>query len=205
MHECCLNFLNKGLDTKEGTEFAIEMLTYMREKLVEFQKETKQLYNLEASPAEGTSYRLARKLKEQFKDIKLSGTKEIPFLTNSTQLPVDNKLTLFESLEHQNKLQTLYNGGTVYHTYIGEKINDWRSTRNLVKKMAYNTKLPFFSITPTFSICDEHGYIAGEYFNCPECNKLCEVYSRVVGYFRPIINWNDGKREEFKRRTTYKV
>jgi len=140
----------------------------MREQLVKYQQETKHLYNLEATPAEGTSYRFAKHLQQQYGfKIKLSGTKEIPFLTNSTQLPVDYTNDIVAALEHQNKIQPLYTGGTVFHTFLGERISNWRGCKNLVKKIAENTEIPFFSITPTFSICEEHGYIEGEHFSCP--------------------------------------
>jgi len=167
-HECCLNFIGTGIETEEGIELVKEILTVMREQLVKYQQETKHLYNLEATPAEGTSYRFAKHLQQQYGfKIKLSGTKEIPFLTNSTQLPVDYTNDIVAALEHQNKIQPLYTGGTVFHTFLGERISNWRGCKNLVKKIAENTEIPFFSITPTFSICEEHGYIEGEHFSCP--------------------------------------
>lgn len=205
-HECCLNFLGQGIETENGIKLMQDVLNFMRKKLIEFQDETGHLYNLEATPAEGTAYRLARHLRKIYgRKIKLSGTDDIPYLTNSTQLPVNLSIELFDALEQQNKIQPLYTGGTVFHTYLGEHMSDWRSTKNLVKKIAEQTNLPFFSITPTFSICDTHGYIRGEQFRCPECNKATEVYSRVVGYFRPVTNWNKGKRTEYNERKYFKT
>jgi len=201
MHEACVNFLSEGIDTPKGKEFSIKTLKYMRKVLQEFQKETGNLYNLEATPAESTSYRLARKDKEKYPQIFVSG-KEIPYLTNSSQLPVDTSFDLFESLEHQDSVQPLYTGGTIFHTFLGEEIEP-TACKLLVKKIAENTKLPYFSITPTFSICKNHGYIKGEYFECPECKEKTEVYSRIVGYFRPVQNWNVGKKEEYFNRVTF--
>ncbi len=202
MHECCLNFLGKGIQTKEGKEFTIRVLKFMRKKLVEFQQETGNLYNLEATPAESASYRLARLDKQLYPDIITSG-EEHPYLTNSTQLPVDFTDDVIEAIEHQNDIQPLYTGGTIFHTFLGERMSSGETCKQLVKKIAKNTKLPYFSITPTFSICKTHGYIRGEQFKCPECGQETEVYSRIVGYFRPVQNWNFGKREEFKHRQEY--
>jgi len=202
MNECCLNFLGKNLSTKEGTEFAIETLKFMRDRLVEFQQESGSLYNLEATPAESTSYRLARLDKKMHPDIITAGEKE-PYLTNSSQLPVDKTDDMIEAIEHQNNLQPLYTGGTIFHTFLGEKISSGESCKKLVKKIAENTRLPYFSITPTFSVCPEHGYISGEISKCPQCNSETEVYSRIVGYFRPIRQWNNGKKEEFRDRLEY--
>jgi len=202
MHECCLNFLGKGLETDEGKEFAIEIMTYMRDVIKDFQQETGNLYNLEATPAESTSYRLARLDRKMYPDIICSGGDE-PYLTNSTQLPVGHTDDAITAIEHQNDIQPLYTGGTMFHTFLGERLTDGESCKQLVKKIAHNTKLPYFSITPTFSICKTHGYIKGEQFKCPECNSETEVYSRIVGYYRPIQNWNAGKQEEFKDRLEY--
>jgi len=202
MHECCLNFLGEGIETEEGKKFTVEVMNFMREKIKGFQKETGNLYNLEATPAESTSYRFARLDKEMHPDIKTSGDGE-PFLTNSTQLPVDHTDNAIEAIEHQDAIQSLYTGGTIFHTFLGEKMANGESCKRLIKKIAYNTKLPYFSITPTFSICKTHGYIRGEHFECPECGAECEVYSRVVGYFRPVQNWNKGKKEEFKNRKEF--
>ncbi|MFH1209390.1 MAG: ribonucleoside triphosphate reductase [archaeon] len=202
MHEACLNLLGKGIETEQGKQLAIETLNFMRDKLKEFQRETGNLYNLEATPAESTAYRLARLDKEMYPDIIVSGEKH-PFLTNSTQLPVDYTEDAIAALEHQNDIQPLYTGGTIFHTFLGEKMSSGESCKALVKKISYNTKLPYFSITPTFSVCKSHGYIKGEHFKCPTCNEDTEVYSRIVGYFRPVQNWNAGKKEEFKYRLEF--
>ena len=202
MHECCINLLSKGIDTPEGTEFTIETLNFMRNKMREFQIETKNLYNLEATPAESTAYRFGRLDKEMYPDIFTSGIDE-PFLTNSTHLPVDYTDDVIKAVEHQNKIQPLYTGGTIFHTFLGERMMDGQSCKKLVRKIAYNTRLPYFTITPTFSICKKHGYIKGEVYECSECGSETEVYSRIVGYYRPIQNWNAGKKEEFKQRLEF--
>ncbi|ADQ46928.1 anaerobic ribonucleoside-triphosphate reductase [Caldicellulosiruptor kronotskyensis 2002] len=204
MHESLLNFMGVGIDTKEGREFAIKVLDFMRERIIKYQEETGILYNLEATPAEGTSYRLARKDKQMFPDIITSG-KDEPFYTNSTQLPVDYTDDIFTALDHQEELQIRYTGGTVLHGFVGEKIDDIEVCKEIVKKIAYNYRIPYYTITPTFSVCPDHGYVAGEYFSCPTCGKECEVYSRVVGYYRPVQCWNKGKQEEFKFRKEYKI
>lgn len=193
MHESLLNFMGVGIDTKEGREFAIKVLDFMRERIIKYQEETGILYNLEATPAEGTSYRLARKDKQMFPDIITSG-KDEPFYTNSTQLPVDYTDDIFTALDHQEELQIRYTGGTVLHGFVGEKIDDIEVCKEIVKKIAYNYRIPYYTITPTFSVCPDHGYVAGEHFSCPTCGKECEVYSRVVGYYRPVQCWNKGRR-----------
>ncbi len=202
MNECCLNFLGKDIASKEGKQFTIETLKFMRDKLKGFQNETGSLYNLEATPAESASYRLAKKDKEMYPDIITSGD-EVPFLTNSTQLPVDYTEDIIKAIEHQNEIQPLYTGGTIFHSFFGEKLNGAESVKRFVKKIAYNTKLPYFSITPTFSVCNDHGYIKGKKEKCPDCGKKTEIYSRVVGYFRPVSNWNPGKQEEFEKRVEF--
>lgn len=202
MNEACLNFLGKDIGSKEGKEFAIETLNFMRERLKEFQEESGNLYNLEATPAESTSYRLAKLDKQIYPGIITAGEKE-PYLTNSTQLPVNKTDDVIEAIEHQNDIQPLYTGGTIFHTFLGEALSSGEAAKELVKKIAHNTKLPYFSITPTFSICKKHGYIKGENPKCPVCGEETEVYSRVVGYFRPVKNWNEGKKEEFKDRLEY--
>ncbi|AZT91116.1 ribonucleoside triphosphate reductase [Caldicellulosiruptor changbaiensis] len=204
MHESLLNFMGVGIDTKEGREFAIKVLDFMRERIRKYQEETGILYNLEATPAEGTSYRLARKDKQMFPDIITSG-KDEPFYTNSTQLPVDYTDDIFTALDHQEELQIRYTGGTVLHGFVGEKIDDIEVCKEIVKRIAYNYRIPYYTITPTFSVCPDHGYVAGEHFSCPTCGKECEVYSRVVGYYRPVQCWNKGKQEEFKFRKEYKI
>ncbi len=201
MHEACMNFLKKGIGTPEGHDFAAETLLYMKEVMRDFQEETGHLYNLEATPAESTSYRLARLDKQKYPQIYTSGTNKHPYLTNSTQLNVDATRDIFEAVQHQGDIQSLYTGGTIFHAFLPEAI-DWETCKKLVRKIA-ETKLPYFSITPTFSVCMNHGYIAGKHFECPQCGSETEVYSRIVGYLRPVRTWNDGKQQEFKDRTTY--
>ena len=203
MHEALMNLFGYGIYEKEGLKFAIKTLKFMREILKTYQDETGNLYNLEATPAEGASYRLARLDKKAYSDIYISGD-ENPYLTNSTWLPAEHKVSIIEALAHQEVLQTLYTGGTVFHTYLGERISK-ESAAVLAKRIAENTKIPYFTITPTFSVCPEHGYLPGEQWTCPYCGKKTEVYSRVVGYFRPVQNWNNGKREEFKMRMEFNL
>jgi ribonucleoside-triphosphate reductase len=208
MNEALLNMFGYGIATEEGLKFAIKTLKFMRERLMDYQEETDNLYNLEATPAEGASYRLARIDKRKYPDIIVANEKYLsqgaePFYTNSTHLPVDYTGDLFEALEHQDNLQPLYTGGTVFHVYLGEKLYSWSMAATLVKKIAYGYHIPYFTLTPTFSICPTHGYISGEHKACPSCGAKCEVYSRVVGYFRPVDQWNDGKQSEFKIRRTF--
>jgi ribonucleoside-triphosphate reductase len=210
MNEACLNLFGKDIGTNEGIEFAKEIMLFIREKLEEFQKKTGDIYNLEATPAEGASYRLARIDKNKFPDIIVANEEGYkngaePFYTNSTQLPVDYTDDIFEALEKQDELQTLYTGGTVMHIFVGEEIKLGESVKKLVKKICESFQLPYFTITPTFSVCPEHGYISGKYFTCPRCNRETEVYSRVVGYLRPVSQWNKGKVEEFKMRRMFVV
>lgn len=204
MNEALLNFMGVGITSDEGRNFALEILDFMRHKLEEYQLESNYLYNLEASPAEGASYRLAKKDKELYKDIITAGD-DVPYYTNSTQLPVDFTEDIFTALDLQDELQTKYTGGTVFHGFLGESISDPDTCKALVKKIAYNYRLPYYTITPTFSICDNHGYISGEHFTCPQCGKECEVYSRVVGYYRPLQNWNEGKKKEFADRKEFVI
>ena len=166
-NEACLNLINKDIGTKEGKELILKVLNHIRELIVEFQEETKNLYNLEASPGEGTTYRLARIDKKQYPDIKQSGTEETPYYTNSTQLPVGHTEDIIEAIIHQEELQGKYTGGTVLHMFVGERISDWINCMTLVRKIANKTKIPYFTITPTFSICPVHGYISGEHKYCP--------------------------------------
>jgi ribonucleoside-triphosphate reductase len=203
MHEACLNFLGKGIGTPEGKAFAAETLNFMRGVLKSFQEETGNLYNLEATPAESTSYRLARLDKQKYPNIITSGTEKYPFLTNSTQLNVDATRDVFEALKHQEDIQTLYTGGTIFHGFLPEAI-DRETCKKLVQKIA-QMRIPYFSITPTFSVCGNHGYVRGQHLRCPDCGEETEVYSRIVGYLRPINTWNDGKQQEFKERTPYVV
>ncbi|MBS7621089.1 ribonucleoside triphosphate reductase [Candidatus Bathyarchaeota archaeon] len=208
MNEAILNLFGYGIATPDGLEFAVKVLNFMREKLADFQEETGNIYNLEATPAEGASYRLARIDKRKYPDIKVANEKYLargaePFYTNSSQLPVDHEADLFEALEHQDRLQTLYTGGTVFHIYLGERLYSWKAAAELVRKIAWNFHLPYFTLTPTFSICPTHGYLSGEHKQCPKCGANCEVYSRVVGYLRPVDQWNDGKQAEFAIRRTF--
>ncbi len=202
MNEACLNFLGEDISTKKGKDFAVTVANFMRDELAKYQKETQGLYNLEATPGEGACYRLAKLDLESFPNIKVAGDDE-PYYTNSTQLPVDFKGDLFEALSNQDDLQVLYTGGTVFHGFLGEKVDDPESVKLLVKKVTETFHLPYFTITPTFSICPTHGYVSGEHFTCPECGKDTEVYSRVVGYFRPVKQWNKGKQAEFKQRKEF--
>ncbi|MBU0619085.1 ribonucleoside triphosphate reductase [Patescibacteria group bacterium] len=203
-NEACLNLLDKSIAEPEGKLFAIEILQFMRKKLIELQKETGHLYNLEATPAESTAYRFALLDKKYCNGVKVSGSKEAPYLTNSTQLSASHTDDLAETLLHQEDIQSLYTGGTVFHTFLGEEI-DWQEARTLVKKIAYETKLPYFTLTPTFSLCPRHGRIKGKRFTCPTCGGPTEVYSRIVGYFRSVKLWNKGKRQEFDDRQVYQV
>ena len=195
MNEACENLFGKNIGSKEGKQFALEVMDFMRAKIIEFQKETGNNYNLEATPGEGISYRLA----------KLDKNHKYKYFTNSTQLPVNYSDDIFEVLEHQDDLQTKYTGGTVVHIFAGERITNMETMKNLVKKVCNNYKLPYFTFSPTFSTCPNHGYIAGEHFKCPECGADCEVYSRIVGYIRPVSQWNKGKQMEFQNRKTFEI
>lgn len=205
MNESLLNFLGEDITTERGRKFALEILDFMREKMIVFQEETGNLYNLEATPGEGTSYRQAKTDKERYPDIITAGTPEVPYYTNSSQLPVGFTDDVFEALDLQNDLQTKYTGGTVLHVFLGEKISDPNAAKNLVKKIFEKYSLPYITLTPTFSICPTHGYLAGEQFKCPQCTieQPCEVYSRVVGYIRPVQQWHKGKQEEYKERKEF--
>jgi ribonucleoside-triphosphate reductase len=208
MNEAVLNLLGCDIASLSGKDFALKALNFMREKLSDFQEETENIYNLEATPAEGTSYRLARIDKTRYPDIIVANEKNVaagakPFYTNSSQLPVDHDGDLFEALEHQESFQTLYTGGTVFHIYLGERLYSWESAAEVIRKVAWNSRLPYFTLTPTFSICPTHGYVNGEHSECPTCGAKCEVYSRVVGYLRPVDQWNDGKQAEFAMRKTF--
>lgn len=206
MNECLLNFLGIDIGNKKGISFASEILDFMREKMVKYQEETGNLFNLEATPAEGTSYRLALKDKNKYPDIITAGEKE-PYYTNSTQLPVNYTDDLFEALKLQDALQTKYTGGTVFHAFLGEAITDPEAVKSLVKLVFEKFHLPYFTLTPTFSICPVHGYISGEHFTCPQCTieQPCEVYSRIVGYLRPVQQWHKGKQEEFNQRSIFNI
>ncbi|MGM0462265.1 MAG: ribonucleoside triphosphate reductase [Fibrobacterota bacterium] len=203
MNEAVLNFMGSELTDPGAREFAGEILDHMRERLQDYQEETGNLYNLEATPGEGTSYRLAKVDKETLDDIRIPGG-EKPYYTNSSQLPVGATDNIFEALDMQDELQTKYTGGTVFHGFLGEEIRDIDTVRTLVKKITSGYRLPYFTISPTYSICDAHGYISGEKFSCPECGEETEVYSRIVGYYRPLNNWNRGKKKEYHDRITFK-
>lgn len=204
MNEALLNFMKKDISTKEGQQFSIKVMNFLRAKMIQFQAETGHQYNLEATPAEGTSYSLARKDKAKYPNIIASGEKD-SYYTNSTQLPVTFTDDIFETIALQDELQSLYTGGTVQHLYLGEKISDEEVAKKLIKKIFENSKMPYISLTPTFSICPDHGYIVGEHFSCPSCGKDTEVWSRVVGYLRPVQNFNKGKREEYRQRVKYVI
>ncbi len=204
MNEACLNFLGQNIATNEGRKFSIKVLEFMRDKLKEFQEETGHIYNLEATPAEGTSYRLAKIDRKKYPKIITFGN-GVPFYTNSTQLPVNYTDDVFWALKHQEELQRKYTGGTVFHTFLGESPNGGEAVKTLVKKIANGFALPYFTITPTFSLCQKHGYVRGKHFKCPSCGSRTEVFSRVVGYIRPVQHWNRGKQEEFKQRLDFKI
>lgn len=209
MNEACLNanWLRKDLTTEEGQVFTRKVLNHMRERLSDYQEEYGDLYNLEATPAESTAYRLAKHDRQRFPDI-ITAAKEdgdTPYYTNSSHLPVGYTEDIFSALDIQDELQTLYTSGTVFHAFLGEKLPDWKSTATLVRKIAENYKLPYYTMSPTYSVCRTHGYLNGEVAVCPECGERTEIYSRITGYYRPVQNWNDGKTQEFKDRRTYDV
>jgi ribonucleoside-triphosphate reductase (formate) len=206
MNEACLNarWLKHDLTNKDAQDFTVEVLNFMREKLKDYQEEFGDLYNLEATPAESTCYRLAKHDKERYPDIiTASENGHTPYYTNSSHLPVSFSEDVFSAIDIEDRFQTLYTSGTVFHTFLGQKLPDWKSCMNLVRKIAENYKLPYFTMSPTYSVCKEHGYIEGEHWTCPKCGGKTEVYSRITGYYRPLQNWNDGKVEEFKERKEY--
>jgi len=203
MNESTQNFMDKDLTHPDARAFAKDVLIYMREKLVKFQEETGHLYNLEATPGEGTSYRLAKIDRQKFSRMIISGG-DNPYYTNSTQLPVTTTDDVFEALDMQNDIQKLYTGGTVFHCFLGESIDDVEACKQLVKKIATNYEIPYFTLSPTFSVCKRHGYLRGEHFSCSSCGEETEVYSRIVGYYRPVQNWNLGKKSEYRDRKIYK-
>ncbi len=207
LNEACVNLFGENIGSAKGREFSLRILNYMREKLVEFQEDTGNMYNLEATPAESTSYRLAKLDKNKYMNIITAvdfenRTYNAPFYTNSSHLPVNYTDDMFDLLDLQDESQTRYTGGTVIHLFLGERIKDTTSLKNLIRKICNTYHLPYFSITPTFSVCPNCGYLDGELDFCPKCAQKCEIYSRVVGYLRPVNQWNDGKREEFKLRKT---
>lgn len=204
MNEACLNFMGKDISTPEGQAFTIRVMNYMREIMVEFQKETGHMYNLEATPAEGTSYRLALLDKKYYPGIITAGEEDV-YYTNSAQLPVGFGEDIMETVRLQDEIQSLFTGGTVQHLYLGESVKDINAAKKLIKKIFETSKMPYISITPTFSVCPNHGYIDGEHFICPECGADAEVYTRVVGYLRPVQNFNNGKKEEWRERVKYEL
>ena len=208
MNEACLNanWLECNIADPRGQEFAVECLNHMRERLSDYQEEYGDLYNLEATPAESTTYRLAKHDVERYPDIKTAGKEgDTPFYTNSSHLPVEYTSDIFDALDIQDDLQTLYTSGTVFHAFLGEKLDSWESAAKLVRTIAENYKLPYYTLSPTYSVCKEHGYIAGEHFTCPHCGAKAEVYSRITGYYRPVQNWNEGKSQEYKNRKLYDI
>ena len=208
MNEAGLNacWIGKDMTSTETQEFSKRVLNHMRERLSDYQEKYGDLYNLEATPAESTSYRLAKHDLAQFPDIKTGAEPGgAPYYTNSSHLPVGYTEDIFTALDIQDELQTLYTSGTVFHAFLGEKLPDWRAAANLVRKIAENYKLPYYTLSPTYSVCRNHGYLSGEVYTCPECGAKTEVYSRITGYYRPVQNWNDGKSQEFKQRKTYDI
>ena len=207
MNEACLNarWLHKDLTDPEAQEFTKAVLNHMRERLSVYQEMYGVLYNLEATPAESTSYRLAKHDRNRYPEIITANMNGTPYYTNSSHLPVGYTEDIFSALDIQDDLQTLYTSGTVFHAFLGEKLPDWRAAADLVRKIAENYKLPYYTMSPTYSVCHDHGYITGEHFTCPKCGKDTEVWSRITGYYRPVQNWNDGKVQEFKDRKEYNI
>ena len=208
MNEACLNakWIGKDLTNAEAQSFTKNVLNFMRNKLSDYQELYGDLYNLEATPAESTSFRLAKHDKKRYPDIICaSDADKTPYYTNSSHLPVGYTEDIFTALDIQDDLQTLYTSGTVFHAFLGQKLPDWKAAANLVRKIAENYKLPYYTMSPTYSVCADHGYIAGEVYECPTCGKTTEVYSRITGYYRPVQNWNDGKRQEFAERKVYDI
>ncbi|HCH68585.1 MAG TPA: ribonucleoside triphosphate reductase, partial [Clostridiales bacterium] len=209
MNEACLNapWLRKDLTDAESQQFTKDVLNHMRERLSDYQEQYGDLYNLEATPAESTSYRFAKHDVKRYPNIITASNsmEKTPYYTNSSHLPVSYTSDIFDALDVQDELQTLYTSGTVFHAFLGEKLADWKVTANLVRKIAENYRLPYYTISPTYSICKEHGYLSGEQDVCPKCGRRTEVYSRITGYYRPVQNWNAGKTQEFKDRREYVI
>lgn len=208
MNEAGLNakWLQKDLSHREAQQFAKEVLNHMRERLSDYQEQYGDLYNLEATPAESTAYRLAKHDREKWCDIITAGhAGDRPYYTNSSHLPVDYTTDIFDALDIQDELQTLYTSGTVFHAFLGEKLPDWKAAANLVRTIAEHYRLPYYTMSPTYSVCREHGYLAGEQKTCPKCGSVTEIYSRITGYYRPVQNWNDGKLQEYQNRTEYRM
>ncbi len=207
MNEAGLNakWLRADMTHEKTQQFAKDVLNHMRERLADYQEQYGDLYNLEATPAESTTYRLAKHDRAQFPDMITASENGTPYYTNSSHLPVGYTSDIFEALDIQDELQTLYTSGTVFHAFLGEKLPDWKAAANLVRKIAENYRLPYYTMSPTYSICKDHGYLAGEQYTCPHCGRKTEVYSRITGYYRPVQNWNDGKTQEFKERKVYDI
>ena len=208
MNEVGLNatWLRADMSSEKTQKFTIEVLNHMRERLSDYQEQYGDLYNLEATPAESTTYRLAKHDRKRWPGIKTAGKEgDTPYYTNSSHLPVDYTVDIFDALDIQDEMQTLYTSGTVFHAFLGEKLPDWKAAANLVRTIAENYKLPYYTMSPTYSICPEHGYLTGEQKVCPKCGRVTEVWSRITGYYRPVQNWNDGKVQEFQNRTEYDV
>lgn len=207
MNEAGLNakWLRADMTHEKTQQFAKDVLNHMRERLADYQEQYGDLYNLEATPAESTTYRLAKHDRAQFPDIITASENGTPYYTNSSHLPVGYTSDIFEALDIQDELQTLYTSGTVFHAFLGEKLPDWKAAANLVRKIAENYRLPYYTMSPTYSICKDHGYLTGEQYTCPHCGRKTEVYSRITGYYRPVQNWNDGKTQEFKERKVYDI
>jgi len=206
LNEACLNasWINNDLTDRKAQEFSKKVLNHMRERLSDYQEKYEDLFNLEATPAESTSFRLAKHDVSRYPDIRTAGAKEeTPYYTNSSHLPVGYTEDVFEALDIQDELQTLYTSGTVFHTFLGEKISDWRAAATIIRTIAENYTLPYYTLSPTYSICPKHGYLSGEKYSCPTCKTKTETYSRITGYYRPVQNWNDGKSQEFKHRKIY--
>ncbi len=209
MNEACLNFLGEDIGSPAGRDFALRIMDHLRDLMADLQEETGDLFNLEATPAEGTSYRLCRLDKKRYPDIRCANEEDVqegaaPYYTNSTQLPVHYTDDLFDTLIHQDDLQVKYTGGTVQHLFLGEMVDDIQTVKSLVRKVARQFRLPYFTLTPTFSVCPSHGYLKGEQPECPQCHQATEVYSRIVGYLRPVKQWNDGKQAEYRNRRPFR-
>jgi len=210
MNEACLNYLGSDITSKKGQEFSLAVMDFCRDMIAEIQEETGDIFNLEATPAEGTSYRLCMIDKNKFPEIICANETDYqngasPYYTNSSQLPVSYSDDIFETLKLQDNLQSKYTGGTVLHIFLGEQVHDVEMLKGLIKKVATNYRLPYFTITPTFSVCPSHGYLDGEQKQCTKCNQDTEVYSRVVGYLRPVKQWNNGKQAEYNMRKSFAV
>ena len=207
MNEACLNakWIKEDLTEEKAQKWTKDVLNFMREKLSDYQEEYGDLYNLEATPAESTSYRMAKKDKALYPDIITASDDDTPYYTNSSHLPVGYTDDIFKALDIQDELQTLYTSGTVFHAFMGERLENWKAAANLVRKIAENYKLPYYTMSPTYSVCKNHGYIRGEVWTCPDCGEETEVYSRITGYYRPVKNWNDGKAKEYKMRKEYDI